>query len=73
MIVGVVLADILRPSSLNRYSPLQPSVPASASTPSASPDIDSRGGLSRYGATLQDPWSANCVGCEVPQKTVHLF
>ncbi|XP_026776818.3 eukaryotic translation initiation factor 4 gamma 3 isoform X4 [Pangasianodon hypophthalmus] len=40
-------SDILRPSSLNRYSPLQPSVSASASTPSASPDIDSRGGLSR--------------------------
>ncbi|TSM04816.1 Eukaryotic translation initiation factor 4 gamma 3 [Bagarius yarrelli] len=43
-------SDILRPSSLNRYSPLQPSVPASASTPSASPDIDSRGGLSSRGS-----------------------
>ncbi|XP_053542081.1 eukaryotic translation initiation factor 4 gamma 3 isoform X3 [Ictalurus punctatus] len=44
-------SDILRPSSLNRYSPLQPSVPASASTPSASPDIDSRGGLSSRGSS----------------------
>ncbi|XP_060794241.1 eukaryotic translation initiation factor 4 gamma 3 isoform X2 [Neoarius graeffei] len=44
-------SDVLRPSSLNRYSPLQPSVPASASTPSASPDFDSRGGLSSRGST----------------------
>ncbi|XP_058265223.1 eukaryotic translation initiation factor 4 gamma 3 isoform X4 [Hemibagrus wyckioides] len=44
-------SDILRPSSLNRYSPLQPSVPASASTPSASSDIDSRGGLSSRGSS----------------------
>ncbi|XP_053339176.1 eukaryotic translation initiation factor 4 gamma 3 isoform X2 [Clarias gariepinus] len=46
-------SDILRPSSLNRYSPLQPSVPASASasTPSASTDIDSRGGLSSRGSS----------------------
>lgn len=69
MIVDDVLADILRPSSLNRYSPLQSSVPSSASPPSASPDIDSRGGLSRYCATLRDPVFAN-VGCEVTIKTV---
>ncbi|GAA6107308.1 eukaryotic translation initiation factor 4 gamma 3 isoform X7 [Tachysurus ichikawai] len=43
-------SDILRPSSLNRYSPLQSSVPSSASPPSASPDIDSRGGLSSRGS-----------------------
>lgn len=65
VIVGGVLADIPRPSSLNRYSPLQPSGPASASTPSASPDNDSRGGLSRYCVTLQDAFLAD-VGCEFP-------
>ncbi|KAI5095655.1 eukaryotic translation initiation factor 4 gamma 3 isoform X5, partial [Silurus meridionalis] len=43
-------SDIVRPSSLNRYSPLQPSVPASSSSPSASPEVDSRGGLSSRGS-----------------------
>uniref|UniRef100_A0A672L7W7 Eukaryotic translation initiation factor 4 gamma 3-like n=1 Tax=Sinocyclocheilus grahami TaxID=75366 RepID=A0A672L7W7_SINGR len=42
-------SDVSQPSaSLNRYSPLQPSVPLASSLPSTSPDFDARRVLSRY-------------------------
>uniref|UniRef100_A0A4W4F1D7 Eukaryotic translation initiation factor 4 gamma 3 n=1 Tax=Electrophorus electricus TaxID=8005 RepID=A0A4W4F1D7_ELEEL len=46
-------SDTLRPSasSLNRYSALQPSVPAAAPTSSAGPDFESKRGLSSRGSS----------------------
>uniref|UniRef100_A0AAR2JE60 Eukaryotic translation initiation factor 4 gamma, 3a n=1 Tax=Pygocentrus nattereri TaxID=42514 RepID=A0AAR2JE60_PYGNA len=47
-------SDVLRPSasSLNRYSPLQPSAPTAVPTSSATSDFDSKRSLSRYCTTL---------------------
>ncbi|XP_056589766.1 eukaryotic translation initiation factor 4 gamma 3 isoform X10 [Triplophysa dalaica] len=46
-------SDVSRPSatSLNRYSPLQPSGPPASSLPSASPDFDARKVLSSRGSS----------------------
>lgn len=49
-------SDISHPSatSLNRYSPLQPSGPPASSLPSASPDFDARRVLSSRGSSGQE-------------------
>ncbi|XP_016135657.1 eukaryotic translation initiation factor 4 gamma 3-like [Sinocyclocheilus grahami] len=45
-------SDVSQPSaSLNRYSPLQPSVPLASSLPSTSPDFDARRVLSSRGSS----------------------
>ncbi|XP_062871620.1 eukaryotic translation initiation factor 4 gamma 3 isoform X3 [Trichomycterus rosablanca] len=44
-------SDVLQPSSLNRYSPLQPSAPAASSTSSVSTEFEGKGGLSSRGSS----------------------
>lgn len=44
-------SDVSRPSSLNRYSPLQTAVSTASSTPTASSDLDSKGGPSSRGSS----------------------